>query len=241
MLVISPPRCGSMWLYNVARRVLASAGRTVKPDEIAVGLDNLVACVREAGTDPDPNAAYVVKAHRVMRVDGASVLAATSLRDPRDAVLSCRRFTKTQDTTQPIAHAVAEYVRAYTELRECWGDGLFVARYDDIVSEPARVVGELRAAMGFASNAAEDAAIAAEFSPDAVKRIIATAETDAERGLSLADIGQQRMMDRRTGFQSGHIGDGATGQWRDAIAPEQQSMIRERHGDWLRDNGFPLS
>ncbi|MEM6491656.1 MAG: hypothetical protein AAF684_07140, partial [Pseudomonadota bacterium] len=58
---------------------------------------------------------------------------------------------------------------------------------------------------------------------------------------SLSDVGEDRMMDRKTGFQTGHVGDGASGRWRAEIAPDQLAEIHARHASWLENRGFPLS
>ena len=60
-MVMSPPRCGSMWLYNALRLTLRSAGLSAKPNEIAVGLDNVMALIKSAMADDAPQNAYVVK------------------------------------------------------------------------------------------------------------------------------------------------------------------------------------
>jgi len=239
-IIVSPPRCGSMWLYNAARRVHAQAGLTVKPDDIALGLDAIAYAMQDAAKDADPSTVFVVKTHAVIGGVGEGVRAATVLRDPRDMALSLIRFMRPGEPVRHVFEIVGTMVNLYTRLDEVWAGEAFKARYVDIVERPEAVAADLRAALGHAANPAGDADIAAALSPQAVARVIAATDAEDAGSISLDDQGVDRRMDLRTGFQTGHIADRATGKWRGALSVDEAARIRDAYGAWLEAHDFPL-
>ena len=240
-IIVSPPRCGSMWLYNAARLIHQQGGLTPKPDEVAVGLDEIARTTQRAALDVDPSIVFVVKAHAVIGGVGDGVFGATVLRDPRDMVVSLARFMGRDALADDAAFVVDQMISVYKRLDDVWEGQVHKARYVDIVERPAMVVAALRAALRHAPDAAGDAAVAAALAPDAVARIVAAAEREDGDSIGLQDYDVDRRMDRRTGFQSGHIGDRATGKWRGAIPAAALAQINAAHGEWLSAHDFPLA
>lgn len=239
-VIVSPPRCGSMWLYNAARRVHEQAGLTVKPDDIALGLDAVLQTAQAAARNADRSTVFVVKTHATIGGVGDGVRAATVLRDPRDMAVSLTRFMQSSGDVDDMVKIVGTMVSLYEWLDDVWAGEAFKARYVDIVKRPETVAAALRAALGYPANDAGDAAIAVALSPEAVARVIAAADDEDAGSISLEDEGVDRRMDLRTGFQTGHIGDRATGKWRDALSADDAARIRDVYGDWLEANDFPL-
>ncbi|MEM6491655.1 MAG: sulfotransferase domain-containing protein [Pseudomonadota bacterium] len=221
-IVLSPPRCASMWMYNAVRLSLRGAGYGVFPETIAFGQDQLEALFARAAADRDPQSTYVLKSHLMIdrSSDGVrsmidrsrdSVRIVTVLRDPRDMVVSLNAFLSGHPPQMGAADMIASLISFYDHLDAAWPDVLHKVDYRDVVARPQSVIAGLRAFLNLAPDADADAQLADTLSHDAVKRIIAAAErrppTQHPSPYDLSD----RALDPTTGFQTGHIADGATG------------------------------
>ena len=162
-----------MWLYNVVRAIFISIKFNVLPDNIAVDFSALRQCIEEAGQCSDPGAVYVLKSHLPMSISGDGVRIVTALRDPRDMAVSYRDFCAADEKPVDIEATIEQMLYFYDCLATEVGDAVFQTHYVDIVTRPTEVVSALRAAFGLPPDAAQDERIAADFSPDAVRRIIA--------------------------------------------------------------------
>ncbi|MEM6491285.1 MAG: hypothetical protein AAF684_05190, partial [Pseudomonadota bacterium] len=186
------------------------------------------------------NAAYVVKTHNLMAARGPRVQAATILRDPRDMALSYRRFMGEGVESTPPVFFVERVIAGYQQIKKMWGDALIETRYDDVVHRPTAVLAALRPALGLAADRRTDTEIAAALSPEAVVKIIDNAVRRESAAVNLSGFGIERVMDRETGFQSGHVGDGAIGKWRTELSAQDKAIIAAKHGKWLEAQGFPV-
>ncbi|MEM6491283.1 MAG: hypothetical protein AAF684_05180, partial [Pseudomonadota bacterium] len=186
-IVLSPPRCASMWMYNAIRLSLRGAGYGVFPETIAFGENQLEALFAQASADRDPQSTYVMKSHLMIdrSSDGVrsmvdrsrdNVRIVTVLRDPRDMVVSLNAFLSGRPPQMGVADMIASLISFYDHLDAAWTDVLHKTDYRDVVARPQAVVADLRAFLNLAPDAAADAEFAQTLSPDAVKRIIAAAE-----------------------------------------------------------------
>lgn len=229
ILISTPPRCGSMWLYNACKQVLRSAGRDAQPDDVQLTQNDLERTLLAAGRDRDPRRVFVAKTHDVIGPAQDGVVIATVFRDPRDMALSFRKFMGESERAVAIHDRVASMIESYRNLERINAGALVRFDYADIVSRPVYALGVLRAALGFKADAAADRAIADDLSPERVKRIVAGAEVDPDLG---------RALDRRTGFQTGHVRGDGDDAWRREIAPADLALIDAQFGDWLDAHGF---
>lgn len=240
-IVVSPPRCGSTWLYNAIRLVFRSAGYAVKPDEVSTDPQETMRIVDEAARDLDRRTVYVAKSHSPLSPCGDGVRAATILRDPRDMLVSFRAFPNAAQADADALEIVGVMIGLYDHIAQIWGRAAFWARYEDIVAQPSTVATAFRAATGLPAAPARDREIGTALQPETVREIVARAEAGEGASGPIGEKGGAPWgFDRRTGFQTGHIQDGATGKWRTGLSQEDCARIHGRFGDWLTARGFPL-
>jgi len=242
VIVMSPPRCGSMWLYNAIRRVCRSAGRGVAPDHVPIDDADLANIFDRAAADAGSDTVYVAKTHRFFVAKSAEIeiRAATALRDPRDMVVSLLNLPSTTHLPRAPGPLVAGVIDVYDKIFAHWGEALHVQRYADIVGRPAYAVARLRAALGLPPAPESDAEIAAALSPAAVGDVVRRAEAGERPARTLGgDAGVA--IDLETGFQTGHIGDRATEKWREHLSAEDAAAIAAQFGGWLQARGFPVA
>lgn len=232
ILIVSQPRCGSTWLYNAYKSVCRGAGFDVRPDNIQLRDQDLSTTIAAAGRDRDEAAVYLAKTHKAVGPAQDGVLAASILRDPRDMALSYRAFVGGAEMETPLMFRVGELIDKYNRIASIYGSRIHWFHYADIGRRPAALIGALRRTLALPAHPDDDRAIAESLTPEAVQRIVASAE-------SVPDVA--RPIDRRTGFQAGHIRGGGDGAWRREIDAGTLARIHAAFGDWLTARGFPLS
>jgi hypothetical protein len=52
--------------------------------------------------------------------------------------------------------------------------------------------------------------------------------------------GSVRVLDRATGFQTGHVSFRKDGQWRQELSEDQKQHLMNETADWLEKYGFKL-
>lgn len=117
---------------------------------------------REAWVDTDPARVWVLKIHStILRADLPQSRIITCIRDPRDVLVSFRRF---MDTTFEHALAVCEGVKRYPEgYRDHPPELLLQLDYGEIEQQPASVVRQIAGFLDVPVAAGVDLAIADRF------------------------------------------------------------------------------
>lgn len=238
-----------MWLLNVAREVLRCAGRSVLPekilqsDEMALDLAN-----RQALADSDPNNVWALKVHHLLPANLPRSRIITSIRDPRDVLVSFRRF---MNTTFDDALVACEDVVTYAETYRSYPpEVLLKIDYADIEERPVRVTSQVAGFLGVPLDATDNARIVETLSREKVKTRIEEATAMVLESVrqnlpvpraSVVTDGDRiiRFFDPTTGFQSGHVSEHRSGSWRVQLADTEKQAVMDRLGDWLTRNGFP--
>ncbi len=172
--ISTPPRTGSTWLFNVTREILRRAGRDVLPERVPI--DDKVMyelAQRDAWADTDPSRIWVLKIHgTILRSDLPRSKIINCIRDPRDVLVSFRRFMDTSfEHALTVSQGVTRYVEGY---RDHPADLLLRVGYEeDIEVQPIdalrRVAGFLDVPLG----AADEAEIVAMFGRERVRQQVA--------------------------------------------------------------------
>lgn len=232
--VAGMPRCGSMWTYNVARALVASAGLTVVPSQVPTRETEVHAEAERAIADPDPSRVWVLKTHHAIPFAAKHALVILPLRDPRDVVVSLMRFMRL-----PLARA-ASSVDAWAALLDHYRRTLPAAqvlwlRYADIAQRPAAMVDAIAAFLDIPCPAQARDGLVASLTKSAIRqrldRLAANA-TAAER-ITNAD-GSFRLFDPESGFQTGHVSDYRDGDWRRLLPAAEAQAIADRYAAFLQ-------
>lgn len=232
--IASPPRCGSMWVFNVAREIVRAAGLEVLPAAVPQTNEAMIAAAAEGMRDPAPDRVRVVKVHAHVHADIPSSRFILPRRDVRDAMVSFMRFMNCD------FEAGLEFVRNAMAFERRY-DGfppertLFV-NYTDIVSHPVAVVRTVAAFLETPVAPEKAVAIACSLDKESVARTIRRTEEDLVRrsrdgsAISADEVvvlGPQdvRAFDTATGFQSGHVSDYREGDWKHLLTAQQRARL----------------
>ncbi len=237
--VAGMPRCGSMWTYNVARALVASAGLEVLPAQVPKLEAEVHAEAQRAIADPDPHRIRVLKTHHAIPFGAKRSLVILPLRDPRDVVVSLMRFMR-----MPLAHA-APRVDAWAALLDHYRRALAPSqvlwlRYADIALRPANVVDEIATFLQVAcAPEARDQLVAGLTKAAVRERLDRLAASGAGADGVLNPDGSIRLFDPESGFQTGHVSDYSDGDWHRVLPAAEAALIAERYTDFLRRHDLP--
>ena len=247
--ITSMPRSGSMWAYNVARALLQESGHEVQPAQVPKDDAQMMRCAREGLADPDPARTWVLKVHDRIPPDFERSRFIVTRRDLRDALVSYMRFLRCDF---PRAFEMIAAAPAFYDAYEGAGpDRVLQLDYAQIVDVPAAAAERIAGFLGLSVEEAARKRIVERFSKSNVQRLVQNTEQALERRhrageeiardeVVFAVDGSVRAFDRATGFQSGHVSDYRDGDWRHLLTPEQQSLIHDSFGGWLRAQGYPV-
>ena len=245
--IASMPRSGSMWAFNIARRLLREAGYNVLPRTIPKSDAQMVAEARKGLMDDSPDNVWCLKIHSGLRNGSPSNRFISTFRDPRDAVVSFMRFMQC-DFEQALT-ASAIWTELCDHYRTFPSDLSLQLDYDGIVTQPRYAASRIGKFLGLDLPPHHIAGAVAEFERANVRRRIETLRKDVERGHASSDFdilealivnpdGRLRFYDPQTGFQSDHVSDYRDGDWRILLTGEQKQRLDQTIGDWLARQGF---
>ena len=232
--IVSRPRVGSMWTYNVARALIADAGLRPLPAEALHVKDEVFAEGSAALADGEPSHRRVLKTHVGIDAMTPHSLFLVPDRDPRDALVSLMRFTG-MDFGEALAaqEIFAELLDRYaTQMPP--GRMLRLA-YRTINERPAEAVAQIAGFLDHRLAPRRDRQIADSLAKERVPEIVSRATMTK----LVAVPGQPpRTYDLATGFQTGHVSQYRDGDWRHVLTSEQIAAVEGRLGPWLRANGY---
>jgi len=235
-----------MWLFNVTREIYRSMGRKIEPDIVPQTNEEIFQAARIALTSQDPGKVWVLKIHNLLKPNLPNSKIISIHRDPRDVLISYKEFMNCNfDDALHCARDVVRYTKAYESYNSNY---LLSIAYNDIVDYPKELI--LRVASFLKVTISEDNAkeIAFKFSREQVKSIIKNSETVInnkiasnkscdEREVILTDT-NWRAVDPNTGFQSRHISQYQTGDWKNILSKSEQQQLYSEFSNWLKRYGY---
>ncbi|MEO6608275.1 MAG: sulfotransferase domain-containing protein [Aestuariivirga sp.] len=222
----------------------------VLPDRIPKSDEEMVEIFNAAmGQPPVFNTAYVYKVHGVMLADGfPNSRIITTIRDPRETVISFMRFMKTADFEQSLltSKLLLLITKQYRDFKKT---PVITLRYEDINLRPIEVVGKISDFIGANLDATAIREIASKLDRSSIKTKINQVEEKLEKKIASHQTvdpseqvfiaeGNVRAFDISTGFQSGHVSDMTTDDYRRALTPQQVKKVNDVFGDWMDEHGY---
>lgn len=238
-----------MWAYNVTRALLSHSGLDVVPHEVPK--DEEVA-LRFAFRSPlAPGQICCIKVHRSLSPEVSDLNVVFTYRDVRDSLFSYMRFTSCDfDAALPTVHKMMSMTDHYFEN---FPERVVRIRYDRIIEEPRDVADKIARFLNVDADGGTIAEICERFSKESVSNLVASLDSVAVVGAgTIVDREQRRryepvknldgrtyrVLDRATGFQSGHVStDGVT--WRTGLSEAQKRKLTGICHDWLERYDFP--
>ena len=246
--IASMPRSGSMWAYNVSRSVLRRAGWKVFPKETPQADRDMLALAAQGLQDRDPTNVWTLKVHEFIKRNIPRSRFITTHRDPRDALVSYKRFMRCD--FERALEAMMQSTRTCDYYRSFPAELCLHLEYRDIVNTPRDVVQRIAEHIGCSITSEIASEVVNEFSKANVKQRIRDTEASVERRAALGDpiapgevvrLGtqNQRAFDLTTGFQSGHVSDYREGHWKNSLTLAEKDRMLTVLGPWLRHNSYP--
>lgn len=231
IFVAGMPRSGSMWTYNVCRKLIVAAGKSPWPE--AVPQDETPLIKEALSRPPEPGQVYCIKTHFQVPVGQPHMRIICNYRDVRDALLSYMRFMKCSfDKGLSVARGCMAITDHYLQQPH---PHVFPVRYDHMTGNPDKVIASLAEFLALTVSHEDIVEIEQALSRSAVKKHLASIESRQHTTGNMARNldGSVRAYDETTGFQSDHISGGSDGEWRDVLSSEQQAELMATCSDWL--------
>jgi hypothetical protein len=216
VVVFGLPRSGSTWIYNVVRMLMQRR----HGDVCAFYADEMSHVPVSALLSTAP---LVVKTH-FLPADPPDWLQAArvivSVRDPRDAVVSCKDFLRRD--WEEAAGFVARGGAALLAALEVAGQSMCL-RYEDGAIGSADTIQAIAAFIGADIDAAQAEALARDMSSDAVRATIGRLQQAALIGTDA----EPETFDPVTHWHPRHVGDGQVGKYRALLPAEAELVVQQ--------------
>ena len=235
-LIVSMPRTGSMWTYNIVREMYRMGGYPVFPSEAQISEDEITEQINAVINEPHCEEICVLKTHRSF---GAfhNTRFIYNYRNLMDVLISTMRFMNFE--FEDALGFVAGYSRITDHYRQFSPEIAIGLDYIDIAEDPLSVALSLRDFLNLQLTVTQIETVVDKFTKGKVESLTANLgkgytgdnELGAENSSSSRPFariqqedGHERNFDLLTGFQSGHVSDYKCGDWRRILTPEQQEV-----------------
>lgn len=245
--ISTTPRTGSMWTFNVIRELLRVAGYTALPEFVPKSDEEMMECYRAAQQDKNELNRYCLKVHTMLTRNVENSKIVTTLRDPRDICLSYKNFMNC-DFNQALA--IGESMIQCAAVYERYDPDLVLfVRFEDIESEPVKTLAKIDNFLELNSAEPDLVRITEIYSKSNVRKLIRDLSNNlkekikSREAINPHDIvavsrTNYRAYDVNTGFQSGHISQNASGDWRRDFSSSEQAILEETFGDFCLKYGY---
>lgn len=238
-----------MWTYNICRTVLERAGRDVFPKNVPQRDDEVVALAKTGLQDYDQKSVWVLKVHTRIAQDVPRSCFILTLRDPRDSLVSFKRFMRC-DFDRAL-RATLGGIRLRDYYKSFPKHLCLQVEYLEIILSPENIAQKITEHIACPVRPDVIREVINKFSKRNVSEIISRTEDDLRRRsrsgeailpgeLVAAGARNQRALDLKTGFQSGHVSDYKEGDWRNILTRTEIDRVHDAMGTWLSRNGYEV-
>jgi hypothetical protein len=240
--ITGTPRTGSMWTTNIVRGIFDLSGFNVLPKEFqtdeAKWEDIFLRNVINNESDQDR---FVLKGHNKLKTSLPKTKFIVNKRNPYEICASYFEFMKSDlQTAVNVAKALKEAISHYGAVgpEKC----LFI-EYNDIIDRPGDVIQQLSEYCQVKLSFAQQQELTQRFSKENVKRQIDEGRRAVTAGSNDFTIFRTknhiRSFDKKTGFQSGHVSNRKSGQWRSAFSSSQSHIVINALDATATSLGYP--
>jgi hypothetical protein len=237
-----------MWLFNVTRELFRVVGRSVEPELVPKADEKMFQQASEyAFFSQDPAKVWVLKVHGILKPNIPRSQIITCHRDIRDVVVSFKEFMNVSfEDALDCGRALLKYTKVYKKYNS---DYLMLVAYNDIEINPVKLIMEMAKFLKIQINESDAEIIALKYSKEKVKDIIKQANESLlkkiidKQPIDHHDIvyfsdSNYRSFDRKTGFQTGHVSERKTGDWKNRLSHVEQQQLETEFADWLKEFGY---
>ncbi|HFD79129.1 MAG TPA: hypothetical protein ENK05_01890 [Gammaproteobacteria bacterium] len=250
IFVAGMSRAGSMWTYNVVRRLIRRSGYAPLPEEIPV--EDLTEHVDELLKTAGDRDVLCLKTHRALQPITADMRIICPYRDVRDAMYSYMKFMRCPfERALKAASSMMDKTDYYLLPHR---ENVLPLRYNGIIDSPESTIRRIVRFLEMGVSAKDIEEIASNLSRRKVSNYLKSLDRievdehgnteaggDTSRYSSAPRLdGSYRVYDKSTGFQSNHITTRKEGEWRHGLSQPQRETLMRTVSPWLIKHGFPL-
>ena len=248
--ISSPPRTGSMWVFNITREIYKYLGFNVKPISIPQNeIEMFDIYKNQALNEKNREIKYILKVHTILKPNLLKSKIITTLRDPRDLCISFKEFMKSDfNSSFRAAKTVKSFSNIYKKFKD---DYLLTIKYENIEKNSTDQILNIAKFLNKELNIKQAEQISEKFSKNKVLDIInknnelmndklkKNLEID-EKKVVIISKENIRSFDTSTGFQTGHISARKCGDWRNYFSKNEIKILNDEFKFWLKEFGYEL-
>jgi len=243
--ISTTPRTGSMWLFNVTREILKLSELNVLPKEVPKDDGEFFKIFKEESLlDQKKSNKYVFKVHRILKPDLPRSKILTTIRDPRDICISFKEFMKTDfESALKATKTILNYSKIYKTYNK---ENLKFFRYEDIENRGIETVLSIANFIGYRIDSNIAKSICSKFNKNTIKELTKTNDEDLfskiknKVKIEKSEIvyfskDNYRSFDSSTGFQTNHISNRNSGDWKKIFSSKEIEIINFEFKDFLTE------
>ena len=225
--VTGTPRTGSMLTYNLIREIHNSKGFCVLPREIPQRDEEHINLYKKTSiNDLNEKNQYVFKVHMLLNPNLPRSKYIVNIRNPFDICASFSEFMKCDlNTAISVARSHWDIIQHYKSFDSSF---VFFIRYEKLEFEPIKETIELSKFLDVDLDLINAQKIFSKFEKNTVKQLIKNTDAELkEKMLNEKEImpkeivkisdGNYRAFHLKTGFQTGHVSNRKSGEWKKAF------------------------
>ena len=246
--ISTTPRTGSMWLYNVTREILKFSKINVLPTKIPKSSQEFFEIFeKQSLVDQNNSNKYVFKIHRILNPNLPRSKILTTIRDPRDVCISFKEFMKTDfDTALKAAKDLLHYEKIYKTYNK---DYVKFFRYENIENKSIETILEIANFIGYEISYKNAKEISLKFNKKKIRNLIKNNDENLiykiknkedidDSSIVYFSKDNYRSFDTKTGFQTNHISNRNSGDWKKSFSSKEIEILNFEFKDFISEYKF---
>jgi len=246
--ISTTPRTGSMWLYNVTREILKVSRINVLPIKIPKTSQEFFEIFeKESLIDLNDSNKYVFKIHRILKPNLPRSKILTTIRDPRDVCISFKEFMKTDfDTALNAAKDLIKYEKVYKTYNKNY---IKFFKYENIENKSIETILEIANFIDYKINYRNAEEISLKYSKKKIRSLIKNNDENLiskiknkenidDTSIVYFSKNNYRSFDTKTGFQTNHISNRNSGDWKKIFSSKEIEILNFEFKDFISEYKF---
>ncbi len=245
--VSTVPRTGSTWVFNVLRELLIVAGKKIEPIIVPQTPNQNSNLFEKYLNDENLDYYLTLKTHEILKNDLPFSKIISTHRDPRDILISYMRFMKTDfETAFKVAKSLINYTNNYNSYNK---DYNLLVSYFKIETEPLTIIKNICNFVDIEVSSEKINQIKDKFdkkniklkimeNDEKLKNKISTKQTINKNEVIFISKDNYRSYDPYTGFQSNHVSEGSSGDYKKTLTKKQINEVNSYFSKWFKEFGY---
>lgn len=241
--VSTAPRTGSMWLFNITKEILKLSEINVLPIDIPQSDQEFFEIFKNQSLDDQNNLnRYVFKVHTILKSDLPRSKILTTIRDPRDVCISFKEFMKTDfNTALKATKSLLNYEKIYNTYDKNY---IKFFSYNEIENNTVETILKVAKFIGYEIDSEMAKYISLKYNKNKIKELIKNndekllSKIKNKEKINRSDIvyfskENYRSFDTKTGFQTNHISNRNSGDWKKKFSTKEIQIINDEFKNFI--------